>query len=109
MKPSLLHRQLVTNHGEFKGKPAEFFKCKTENVSKTSNIIRNFTQLEVALQISCELPLLAAKKKITSHSGVSLISPGALIIANEILDKKKIRKCNNNDSELQQNCRSQNS
>jgi len=40
MKPSLLHRHLVTNHGEYKDKPAEFFKRKAENLGKTSNVIR---------------------------------------------------------------------
>lgn len=39
MQPSVLHRHSVTNHGEIKDKPAEFFKRKAENVSKISNVI----------------------------------------------------------------------
>jgi hypothetical protein len=40
MQPSLLHRHLVTNRGEYKDKAAEFFKRKAENLGKTSNLIR---------------------------------------------------------------------
>jgi hypothetical protein len=66
MRPFLLHRHLVTNHGEFKDKPVEFFKLKAENISKTSNVIHNFTQSsKVALVASYELALLAAKTKST--------------------------------------------
>ncbi|KDR08153.1 SCAN domain-containing protein 3 [Zootermopsis nevadensis] len=79
MKPSLLHWHLVTNHGEFKDKPAEFFERKAENVRKTSNVIHNFTQSsKVALETSYELALLAAKNKSSYTAVVSLILPGAL-------------------------------
>jgi hypothetical protein len=58
MKPSLLHQHLVTNHSELKDKPAEFFRCKAENESKTSNVIHNFPQsTKVALVTSYELAL----------------------------------------------------
>jgi hypothetical protein len=55
-------RHFGRSHGEFKEKPAEFFKGKAENVGKTSNVIHNFTQTsQVALEASYELALLAAK------------------------------------------------
>jgi hypothetical protein len=90
MKPSLRHRQLVTNHGEFKDKPAEFFKGKEGNVSKTSNVIHNFTQSsKVVLDTSYDIVLLAAKKYRSSYTAVeSVIVTGALITANKVLDKR---------------------
>jgi hypothetical protein len=89
MKPPLLHRQLVTNRAEFKDKPAEFFKRKAENVSKTSNIVHNFTQSsKVALETSYELSLLAGKNKSAYTATESVIVSGALITVDKMLDKK---------------------
>jgi hypothetical protein len=54
----------MTNYGEFKDNPAEFFKSKAENVSKTTNVIHNFTKSsKVTLETSYELALVAAKNK----------------------------------------------
>jgi hypothetical protein len=83
---------LVTNHGEYKDKPAEFFKRKAENLGKTSNVIHNFTQSSnVSLETSYELALLAAKNKSPYTAVESLIVPGALIIADKMLDKKSAK------------------
>lgn len=89
----LLHQHLVTNQSEFKGKPREFFKCKAENVSKTSsNVIHNFAHSSNVITVTPhELALLAAKNK--PYTAVeSLIVPHALIAEDKMLDKKKDSK-----------------
>lgn len=93
MKPSLLQRHLITNHGEFKDKPVDFFERKVASVSKTLHVIHNFTQSStVALETSYKLALLTAKNKASYAAVESLIIPGALIIANKMLDIKSANK-----------------
>jgi hypothetical protein len=88
MKPSLLQRHLVNNHGEYKDKPTEFFKCKAENVSENSNVIHNFTQYrKVVLVTSYEIALLAAKNRSSYTAVEPLIVSVALIIADKMLER----------------------
>lgn len=91
MKSSLLQQHLLSNHAELKDKPIDFFRRKPECVSKNTHAVHNFTQsARVALETSYELALLTAKKKKSYTAVEAFIIPGALIIAQKMLDTKSV-------------------